>query len=195
MTNTTDNDDFIPSNLSTAALDHKLKQLREEAKQHSLILTQRLASSQSGQNLLHMGSSLSTLPPDLHSLLTQLHPLQTATEQTEDEQLQALQAFVAQATTVREKQRRIRHAQECANVYIDLVAAERAVAKDTEQRRYGSSRKGEEKDPDYEEELEEDSDHPYGTCVCFHFVIVNSAMLAGAALSWNHASTDTLSRC
>ena len=57
----------VISSLSTVALDHKLRCLREISNQHSQALTQKLANSQSGQNLLHIGSSLSTLPPDLHS--------------------------------------------------------------------------------------------------------------------------------
>jgi hypothetical protein len=61
-------EEFIPSNLSTSALENKLRQLREESNQLNQELPKKLASSQSGQNLLHIGSSLSTLPPDLHSL-------------------------------------------------------------------------------------------------------------------------------
>ena len=135
--------DSIPSNLSQAALESKLHQLRQKVQEHSQILTQKLASSQSGQNLLHMGSSLSTLPPDLHSLLTQLHPLQTATEHYEDKQLQSLTDLVTQAREVREKHRRVAHANECAETYLDLVAAEKAIQKDVHLRKTATRISGE----------------------------------------------------
>ena len=84
-----------------------------------------------------MGTSLSTLPPDLHNLLTQLHPLLAATEQTESQQLQALQTFVAAATEIRHHERRVQQATACADALADLVAAEAAVKRDVSWRRYG----------------------------------------------------------
>jgi hypothetical protein len=116
--------------LPTSQLETKLRSLREKSNQHSQILTQKLASSQSGQNLLHIGTSLSTLPPDLHSLLTQLHPVLSAAELTEHQQLQKLQELVQNANEIRVEQRRMAHASECADLYQDLLAAERDVKRD-----------------------------------------------------------------
>jgi hypothetical protein len=125
--------------LSTAALDQKLRSLRELSNQHSQALTQKLATSQSGQNLLHIGSSLSTLPPDLHSLLTQLHPILSAAEATEKSNLASLQRLVGFGNTIRAEQRRVEHAAECADVLEDLLAAERDVKRDASLRRGGVS--------------------------------------------------------
>ena len=117
----------ISSSLSTSGLEYRLRQLREASAQHSQILTQKLASSQSGQHLLHMGSSLSTLPPDLHNLMTQLQPFVSTVEQAETQALQKLQALVTAASKVQHQARRIQQAQAAANLYADLQAAERAV--------------------------------------------------------------------
>lgn len=116
--------------LPTSALEAKLRTLREQSQKHSQALTQKLATSQSGQNLLHIGTSLSTLPPDLHSLLTQLHPLLSATEGNEKECFELLEKLVACANDIRILQRRIDNAQECAQLYQDLEAAERNVKRD-----------------------------------------------------------------
>lgn len=129
----------VISSLSTVALDHKLRCLREISNQHSQALTQKLANSQSGQNLLHIGSSLSTLPPDLHSLLTQLHPLLSAAEATEKTNLAILQKLVGFGNTIRAEQRRVDHSAECADLLDDLLAAERDVNRDASLRRGGRS--------------------------------------------------------
>lgn len=121
--------------MPTSALETKLRLLREKSNEHSQILTQKLASSQSGQNLLHIGTSLSSLPPDLHSLLTQLHPVLSASESTEQQQLQKLQTLVQQANRIRSEQRRTAHAADCADLYQDLLAAERDVKRDAALRR------------------------------------------------------------
>ena len=121
--------------MPTSALEAKLRLLREKSNEHSQILTQKLASSQSGQNLLHIGTSLSSLPPDLHSLLTQLHPVLSAAEATEQQQLQKLQTLVQQANKIRSEQRRTAHAADCADLYQDLLAAERDVKRDAALRR------------------------------------------------------------
>ena len=110
--------------LSTAALEHKLQTLRDQSNKHSQALTQKLATSQSGQNLLHIGSSLSTLPPDLHALLTQLHPVLSAAETTEKLYSSNLQKIVAAANDFRLEQRRVDHGNECADLYDHLCAAE-----------------------------------------------------------------------
>ncbi|KAL7580837.1 hypothetical protein ACA910_001110 [Epithemia clementina (nom. ined.)] len=118
---------IVPASLSTSGLEHRLRQLREASTQHSQILTQKLASSQSGQNLLHMGSALSTLPPDLQNLMAQLQPFLNAVEQAEQDELQRLETLVATASKVQHKSRRIQQAHAAANLYADLQAAELAV--------------------------------------------------------------------
>lgn len=115
------------SPLPTSALEQKLKELREQSQQHSQELTQRLASSQSGQNLLHIGTSLSTLPPGLHSLLTAVHPVLTATEQTEKEQLEKLEELVNESQEIYRQRVRAQHAEEAADLYTDLCAVESIV--------------------------------------------------------------------
>lgn len=131
--------DEVITALSTAALDQKLRSLRELSNQHSQALTQKLATSQSGQNLLHIGSSLSTLPPDLHSLLTLLHPILSAAEATEKTNLANLKKIVGVGNTIRAEQRRVEHAAECADLLEDLIAAERDVKRDSSLRRGGRS--------------------------------------------------------
>jgi conserved oligomeric Golgi complex subunit 2 len=118
----------IVSALSTMALEQKLESLRDQSNKHSQLLTQRLATSQSGQNLLHIGSSLSSLPPDLHSLLTHLHPVLSAAETTEKQYLGNLQKLVAAANEIRLEQRRVEHSLECADLYEDLCSAEQHVS-------------------------------------------------------------------
>jgi len=125
--------------MPTSALESKLRTLKEKSNEHSQILTQKLASSQSGQNLLHIGTSLSTLPPDLHSLLTQLHPVLSAAEGAEQQQLQKLHSLVQHANAIRSEQRRMAHAAECADLYQDLLAAERDVKRDADLRRQQKS--------------------------------------------------------
>lgn len=124
----------IPSAMSNSDLERKLKKLKDQSNKHSQILTAKLASSQSGQNLLHIGTSLSTLPPDLHSLLTQLHPVLSSAETTEKQYMQHLEKLVKCGGEIRMEERRVQNARECANLYQDLVAAERVVKKDAANR-------------------------------------------------------------
>jgi hypothetical protein len=121
--------------LPTSALEAKLRTLREKSQRHSQALTQKLATSQSGQNLLHIGTSLSTLPPDLHSLLTQLHPLLSATEGMEKTFFEILQKLVACANDIRILQRRVENARDCFQLYEDLEASERDVYRNAKCRR------------------------------------------------------------
>lgn len=125
----------VPTAMSTSALQAKLKDLKEKSNKHSQILTAKLASSQSGQNLLHIGTSLSTLPPDLHSLLTQLHPVLSATEATEKQYMLRLEKLVERGNEIRLERRRVEHARECADLYQDLLAAENVVTRDANYRR------------------------------------------------------------
>ena len=117
----------IPTTYSTTGLEYRLQQLREASAQHSQILTQKLASSQSGQNLLHMGTSLSTLPPDISNLLQHLHPFVATVEQTERDQMKRLEKLVASASKVQRQAHRVQKARAAANLYADLQAAETAV--------------------------------------------------------------------
>jgi hypothetical protein len=125
----------IPAAMSTSALQAKLKDLKERSAKHSQILTAKLSSSQSGQNLLHIGTSLSTLPPDLHSLLTQLHPVLSAAETTEKQFVQRLEKLVECGNEIRSQKRRVEHAHECADLYQDLLACEQIVKRDANYRR------------------------------------------------------------
>jgi len=117
----------VPSNMSTSALDSKLRQLQQQSAQLNQELTQKLASSQSGRNLLHIGSSLSSLPPDLHSLLQQLHPVLSASESTEKVFQHDLVTLTDKAGAIRQQQERSKAAAECAHLYADLLAAEHKV--------------------------------------------------------------------
>jgi hypothetical protein len=113
--------------LSTAALEQRLRKLKDESNAQSQLLTQKLAESQSGQNLLHMSTRLSTLPPLLHSLLQQLHPVLSSVEQAEKGTLDQLQRIRHHVVSVRIEQRRASHAVECSNLYLDVLSAERAL--------------------------------------------------------------------
>mmetsp|Transcript_13191 Transcript_13191/g.37098 ORF Transcript_13191/g.37098 Transcript_13191/m.37098 type:complete len:847 (-) Transcript_13191:327-2867(-) len=127
--------DIVPTAMSTTALESKLKELKAKSIKHSQLLTAKLASSQSGQNLLHIGTSLQTLPPDLHSLLTQLHPVLSCAENSEKEYLKRLQKLVECGNEIRLEERRVGNARECAGLYEDLLAAEKRVREDASQRR------------------------------------------------------------
>jgi hypothetical protein len=122
--------DHIPKNMPTSSLEKRLRNLKEESQKLDQILTQKLASSQSGQNLLHIGTSLSSLTPDLHLLLQQLHPVLSQAESAEAEQLQQLEQLVQAAREIKLAERRVQHSQECSDLYADLVAAERCVQKE-----------------------------------------------------------------
>lgn len=128
-----------PSAMSTSALQAKLKDLKDKSNKHSQILTAKLASSQSGQNLLHIGTSLSSLPPDLHSLLTQLHPVLSAAETTEKQFLQRLEKLVECGNQIRAEGQKVEQANECADLYEDLLAAEDIVRRDSDYRRSENS--------------------------------------------------------
>lgn len=134
LSNGTSTDDVVPTAMSTSALESKLKELREKSNKHSQLLTAKLASSQSGQNLLHIGTSLSTLPPDLHSLLTQLHPVLSSAETTEKVHHEHLSKLVRFGNAIRHEQRRVVYAQDAADLYEDLAAAEKVVQADEKSR-------------------------------------------------------------
>jgi hypothetical protein len=119
--------------LSTGALEQRLRKLRDESNAQSQLLTQKLAESQSGQNLLHMSTRLSTLPPLLHALLQQLHPVLNSAEQAEKGTLDQLQRIRQQVVNVRVEQRRASHAVECSNLYQDVLSAERILQQQQQQ--------------------------------------------------------------
>jgi hypothetical protein len=111
--------------MSTTALEQRLRKLRNESNAHSQLLTQKLAESQSGQNLLHMSTRLSTLPPLLHSLVQNLHPALAAAEGLESSSVEKLQKIRRQLTDIRVEQRRSEAAAECADLCRDVLSAER----------------------------------------------------------------------
>lgn len=121
-----------PSNLSTAHLQSHYEALVQLAQEHSQTLTQKLATSQSGQDLLHIGTSLSTLPPDLHSLLMELHPLLQATESAEEEFLETLKTLCDETLEIRHGLERSRLACLAAELIQDVVAAEAVIQRDSE---------------------------------------------------------------
>ena len=125
--------DADTSALSNAALQSKAKHLRDEGARLSQILTQRLASSDSGQNLLHIGTSLSTLPPDLHSLLQNLHPILQATESSEKQQVANLDNIVTIRREIHHQQKRCQQALSAAEIYQDLHLAEDTVRRENSQ--------------------------------------------------------------
>ncbi|GKZ01234.1 hypothetical protein MPSEU_001074500 [Mayamaea pseudoterrestris] len=117
----------IPKNMSTMSLERRLQQLKEESQKLDQTLTQKLASSPSGQNLLHMSTSLNTLPPDLHLLLQQLHPIYSQAEQAESSQWEILDDLTQAARAIQLADRRVIHANDCIDLYEDLMAAEACV--------------------------------------------------------------------
>lgn len=141
-----DSTNDVPTAMSTSALENKLKGLKEKSNKHSQLLTAKLASSQSGQNLLHIGTSLSSLPPDLHSLLTQLHPVVSSAESTEKQYIQRLEHLVQCGNDIRLEERRVQHAKDCAELYQDLLAAETVLKRDASQRRGVQNRSSTEDD-------------------------------------------------
>lgn len=148
--------------LSSAVLETRLRQLRDQSNGVSQSLTQKLASSQSGQNLLHIGPSLSTLPPDLHSLLNALKPLVADVEKYEEANRSELGRIVLAGNEIRATKRRVDNATECAEMYGDLVAAEGDVRRDAVRKAAegGESRRrnhGEDPNPGiFDDDFEED---------------------------------------
>jgi len=130
MTTSSASGEGLSSFISTAELESKLQSLREQSNKLSQELTQRLATSESGQNLMQIGPSLSTLPPDLHSLITCIQPLLNDVEEyveansVELNRLQQYQLDIEACST------RAQHARQCASIYEDLCAGERDVQRD-----------------------------------------------------------------
>lgn len=109
---------------STPYLQSRLIQLRHQSQDLSTELTKKLATSRSGQSLLHIGPSLSSLPPDLTSLLEALSPLIAQVEQYESENRIELERLVSMGREVQCAMKRREFSLECAEIYSDLMGAE-----------------------------------------------------------------------
>ena len=124
----------ISADSSTPHLQSRLISLRQQSQSLSNALTKKLATSRSGQSLLHIGPSLSTLPPDLSSLLEALAPLLGEVENYEKENRAALGAWVNHGWRVRVAMGKGEAARECAEIYEDLVGAEEVLRREVERR-------------------------------------------------------------
>jgi len=85
---------------STPYLQSRLSQLKIQSQNLSTELTKKLASSRSGQSLLNIGPSLSTLPPDLTSLIDALSPLLSEVSNYESINIDELTKLVNQGKVV-----------------------------------------------------------------------------------------------
>lgn len=112
------------SNLSTPLLNSKLTTLKSQSATLASTLTAKLASSPSGQSLLHIGPSLSTLPPDIQSLLASLEPMLQQIEEYEKYNQNELIRIVTAGKLVEAECRRAANARECNDLLSGLVAAE-----------------------------------------------------------------------
>jgi len=118
---------------STPYLQSRLVQLRHQSQDLSTELTKKLATSRSGQSLLHIGPSLSTLPPDLTSLLEALSPLVTQVEQYEAENRSELERLVNQGREVQCAMKKRDFSVQCAEIYSDLMGAEEVLRRKQQQ--------------------------------------------------------------
>jgi conserved oligomeric Golgi complex subunit 2 len=111
---------------SNAALERRAAQMRAEAEERSAALTQQLATTLSGQNLLHMGQQLNNLiPPNLHALVQHLAPLSVEPlERALQPPLSRLQRTAAVCLAARDRAERAQHA---VHLYQDLCGAERGM--------------------------------------------------------------------
>jgi hypothetical protein len=116
------------ANLSTPLLNSKLTALKSQSATLASSLTAKLASSPSGQSLLHIGPSLSTLPPDLQCLLASLEPMLKQVEEYEKMNQTELIRIVTAGKLVETECRRAVHAKECMALLTDLVAAEKIIS-------------------------------------------------------------------
>jgi len=122
-------EDWVQSlaSLSTPLLNSKLNALQERSATLSSTLTARLASSPSGQSLLHIGPSLSTLPPDLQSLLSSLEPILKQVTEYKHLNQQELSRIVSTGNSIKKEFRRNVNARECADLLKELVSVENIV--------------------------------------------------------------------
>lgn len=124
---------------STPYLQQRLQQLKTQSHELSTELTKRLATSRSGQSLLHIGPSLSTLPPDLSSLIDALTPLLGEVQNYESLNRSELERLVGEGQRVQTAIRKREFAIECAEIYSDLIGAEEVLRKDVERRDGGTA--------------------------------------------------------
>lgn len=117
------------SNLSTPLLQSKLTTLKSLSSTLASNLTAKLASSPSGQSLLHIGPSLSTLPPDLQSLMSNLEPMLQEVKEYENLNQTELIRIVTAGKLIESECRRSLNAQECNEILDDLIASEKILAK------------------------------------------------------------------
>ena len=115
------------ANLSTPLLQSKLEALEQESSQLSTTLTAKLASSPSGQSLLHIGPSLSSLPPDLETLLETLRPFVSDVNEFHLCNEKELERIVTFGRKVEKECRRALHAKECREWFLELQAVEGVV--------------------------------------------------------------------
>ena len=73
---------------------------------------------------MHIGPSLSTLPPDLSTLIDALDPLLAEVEEYEKENLGELKRLVALGSGIRKALWRSEFGVECGEIYEDLCGAE-----------------------------------------------------------------------
>eukprot|EP00986_Skeletonema_menzelii_P006064 scaffold2300_cov138-Skeletonema_menzelii.AAC.1 len=127
---------------STPYLQSRLVQLRHQSQDLSTELTKKLATSRSGQSLLHIGPSLSTLPPDLTSLLEALSPLLSQVEQYESENRGELDRLVHMGREVQCAVKKREFSGQCAEIYSDLMGAEEVLRWKQVQQKQKKSEKG-----------------------------------------------------
>ncbi len=129
------------SNLSTPLLNSKLTTLKSQSATLASTLTAKLASSPSGQSLLHIGPSLSTLPPDIQSLLASLEPMLHQIEEYEKYNQNELIRIVTAGKLVEAECRRAANARECNDLLSGLVAAEEILSSYSDIRKNDSNKK------------------------------------------------------
>lgn len=145
-------EDWVQSlaSLSTPLLNSKLNSLQERSATLSSTLTARLASSPSGQSLLHIGPSLSTLPPDLQSLLSSLEPILKQVAEYKHLNQQELSRIVSTGNSIKKEFRRNVNARECADLLKELVSVEKIVHDRIKQVETDVTAEGDKWEPDEE---------------------------------------------
>ena len=84
--------------------------------------------------MLHIGPSLSTLPPDLSSLADAITPFSDDVANYEARNVEECERLTAQYRTIDTLLIRTKYARECSTLYDELIVAERIVIADVEQR-------------------------------------------------------------
>jgi len=163
---------------STPYLQSRLSQLKTQSQNLSTELTKKLASSRSGQSLLNIGPSLSTLPPDLTSLIDALSPLLSEVSNYESINIDELTKLVNQGKVVQCTIQKQEYAMKCSEIYNELVSAEEILKIDAGRRmtdmlgngKGGDKKNGGEEMDDVDLSDSDDEDDDEGTSfvfVCF----------------------------